>query len=92
MNKHIIYPAQMDTQSLGRLKVRTTTQELLPIDNATVRISAPNDPMTVLEEFSTDSSGLSEEILLPAPPIDLSLEPSQIQPYSNYDLQISAPG
>lgn len=82
----------MDTQSFGSLRVRTTTQDVLPIDNATVRVFSPNDPTTVLEEFTTDSAGLTSEILLPAPPIDLSLEPSLVQPYSNYDLQIFAPG
>ena len=92
MNNHIVYPAKMDTQSFGSLRVRTTTMDVLPIDNATVRIFAPNDPDTILEEFTTDSNGLTENIPLSAPPIDLSLEPSQIQPYSNYDIQISAPG
>ncbi len=92
MNKHIVYPTQMDTQSLGYLRVRTTTMDVLPVENATVRISAPNDPEAILEEFTTDSTGLTEYIPLPAPPIELSLEPSQIQPYSNYDLQIFAPG
>lgn len=92
MNNHIIYPAQMDTQSFGYLRVRTTSQDVLPIDNATVRIFSPSNPETVLEEFTTDTAGLTESIPLPAPPIDLSLEPSLIQPYSNYDLQIFAPG
>jgi hypothetical protein len=82
----------METQSFGFLRVRTTTQDVLPLDNATVRIFSPSNPEIVLEEFTTDSSGLSEAIPLPAPPIDLSLEPSTIQPYSNYDLQIIAPG
>lgn len=92
MNKHIVYPSQMDTQSLGYLRVRTTTMDVLPVENARVRISAPNDPETILEEFTTDSNGLTEPIPLSAPPIELSLEPSQIQPYSNYDLQIFASG
>lgn len=81
----------MDTQSVGYLRVHATTQDVLPIDNATIRVFAPNDPVTILEEFTTDSTGLSELIPLTAPPIDLSLAPSQIQPYSNYDLQIFAP-
>lgn len=92
MNKPLIYPAQMDTQSLGGLQVRTVTQDVLPIDNAVVRIYAPNNPQVVLEEFTTDSAGLSDVISLPAPPMDLSLEPSMEQPYSNYNLQITASG
>lgn len=92
MNKHIVYPTQMDTQSFGYLRVRATTQDVLPVDRATVRIFSPSNPEIVLEEFTTDSAGLTEIISLPAPPIDLSLEPSLIQPYSNYDMQIFAPG
>lgn len=92
MKHRIVYPAQMETQSLGYLRVRTMTQDVFPIENATISIMSPSDPELVLEQFNTDSTGLSEDIPLPAPPIDLSLEPSQIQPYSNYDLQIVAPG
>lgn len=92
MKHHFVYPAQMGTQSFGNLRVRTTTQDVFPIENATVRILSPTDPDVVLEEFTTDSNGLSEIIPLPAPSIDYSLEPSPVQPYSNYDMQISAPG
>lgn len=86
-----LYPAQMGTQSFGRLRIRTTTQEVLPIENATIRISSPSDPGLIFEELTTDAAGLTDEISLPAPPIDYSLEPGEIQPYSNYDLQVSAP-
>lgn len=92
MNQHLVYPAQMGTQSFGNLRVRTTTQDVLPIENATVRIFSPTDPDVVIEEFTTNSEGLSEIISLPAPSIDYSLEPSPVQPYSNYDIQIISPG
>ncbi len=92
MKPRLIYPAQMETQSFGNLRVRTTTQDVFPIENATVRIFLPSDPDVVIEEFATNSEGLSEDIPLPAPSIDLSLEPSPVQPYSNYNMQITAPG
>lgn len=92
MNQRMVYPTQMDTQALGYLRVRTTTQGVLPINNVTVKILSPSEPETVLEQFTTDSNGLTNIIPLPAPPIDYSLEPSTVQPYSNYDLEISAPG
>jgi hypothetical protein len=66
--------------------------DVLPVGNARVRISVPNDPDTILEELTTDINGLTDYIPLPAPPIELSQEPSLIQPYSNYNLQILAPG
>ncbi len=86
-----IYPTQMETQSLGRLRVSCTTAGVAPVPNATVYISLPSDPETVVETLTTDASGRTEEIELAAPPLDLSLAPSEIQPYSNYDVRISAP-
>lgn len=92
MMQHIVYPTQMETQAFGILRVRTTTQEVLPIENANIKIFSPSQPITVIEEFTTDINGLTDNILLPTPPLDYSLEPSTVQPYSNYDIQISAPG
>ncbi|MBB2182049.1 peptidoglycan-binding protein [Lachnospiraceae bacterium MD1] len=82
----------METQSFGRLRIRCNAPGFIPIENATVSISSPSDPTLTLERLTTDSSGLTEEIELPAPPISYSLEPSDVQPYSVYDLTISAPG
>jgi peptidoglycan hydrolase-like protein with peptidoglycan-binding domain len=45
-----------------------------------------------VEQLTTDASGLTDEIELTAPPLELSLDPSAaIQPYSEYDIQVSAP-
>jgi hypothetical protein len=85
-----IYPAEMGTQNLGRLRVRVTTQGMAPVENATVRVSPPNDSETVLDELTTDESGLTQEVELPAPPIDYSLAPSTEQPYTEYTLNISS--
>jgi hypothetical protein len=87
-----VYPAQMQTQSLGRLRVRCTTDNEVPIRNATITINPPSDPNTILETLTTDESGLTEPVELPAPPMDYSLAPSQPQPYSEYDLSIAAQG
>jgi peptidoglycan hydrolase-like protein with peptidoglycan-binding domain len=45
-----------------------------------------------LEQLTTDASGLTGEIELDAPPLNLSLEPQPIQPYSEYDINVTAPG
>lgn len=87
-----IYPAQMGTQSFGRLRTRVTATDVLPIENATVSISSPSEPETIIEQFVTDASGLSQIIDLPAPPIDYSLAPASDQPFSVYNLRVSAPG
>jgi len=85
-----IYPAQMETQSLGRLRVRATSPGFIPIENATVSISQPSNPDKIIEQLTTDASGLTEEIALDAPSINYSMEPSAEQPYSQYNLKISA--
>ena len=63
-----------------------------PIQNATVSISYKGDPSNVLEKVTTNSSGQTEQVSLSAPPIEYSLEPVEQQPYSEYNLTVSAPG
>jgi Putative peptidoglycan-binding domain-containing protein len=81
----------MNTQSTGKLRVRCTTIGEVPIANATISITPPNEPNTIIEQFTTDASGLSPIVELSAPPLDYSLAPSEPQPYSLYDVRISAP-
>lgn len=85
-----VYPAQMDTQSTGRLRVRVTTQGMAPVPNATVRISQSSALGTFTEELTTNDIGQTEEVELPTPSIEYSLEPSTQQPYANYTLNITA--
>lgn len=86
-----VYPTEVGTQSLGRLQVHCVTQNMLPIEGARVSISSPSDPTVVIEELTTDISGLTPEIELPAPSIDYSLEPSEVQPYSEYNILATQP-
>ncbi len=86
-----VYPTEMSTQNLGRLKVRAVTANLSPVANAKVTVSSVAAPGTVIEELTTDQSGLTSEIELPAPSIDYSQAPSNVQPYSEYTLNITSP-
>lgn len=91
-NKIRVYPAEMGTQTFGRLQVRCTTRGLVPIDSAIVQISSSAEPEVIIEELTTDFNGLTQEIELPAPPIDYSLNPAPAtQPYSEFNLRVSAP-
>ncbi len=45
-----------------------------------------------MEQLTTNSSGQTEQVSLAAPPLDLSLSPSLIQPYSEYTVNIRAQG
>lgn len=89
-----VYPAQMETQSFGRLQVNCVTQQgFRPIPNATVRIAYTGDPTSVVEELTTNELGRTEEINLPAPPVEYSLDQTVFeQPYSEYTVTVSAPG
>jgi peptidoglycan hydrolase-like protein with peptidoglycan-binding domain len=86
-----IYPTEMSTQNFGRLKVRAATATMTPVVGATVTVSSVAAPDTVIESLTTDVSGLTPEIELPAPSIDYSQAPSTVQPYSEYTINIASP-
>lgn len=86
-----VYPTEVGTQSFGRLQIRCVTPNMAPVEGATVSISSPAQPTVVIEELTTDVSGLTPQIELPAPPVDYSLEPSEVQPYSEYNIRTMRP-
>ncbi len=89
-----VYPAQMDTQALGKLRVNVTSEVgFRPIQNARVSISYSGDPESAVEEFTTDDLGRTGEIELPTPPLEYSLDQNIFeQPYSNYTVRVAADG
>lgn len=92
MNPYMTARAQ-ETTSTGSLLVNVVSNENnFPIQDAEISVSYTGDPESTLEQLVTDSSGQTEQVSLAAPPIDLSLAPSLIQPYSQYSLMIRAQG
>ena len=90
---YVIHATQDDLPSYGNLQVNVTSiLGSRPISDATIQISYAGEPASVIEEIRTDSSGQTESIELPAPPVEYSLTPSASQPYSEYNIQIIAPG
>jgi len=84
---------QTDTADTGTLKTQVvSTTDNLPIEGARIQISYSGDPSQQIEEVMTDDSGMSEEITLNTPPLEYSMSPSENQPFSQYTLQVSAPG
>ena len=82
-----------ETAATGSLQVDVVSNENNhPIGDAEVTISYTGDPDSILEKVTTDSSGQSETVSLSAPPVDLSLSPGLVQPYSEYSLFITAQG
>ena len=89
-----IYAAQQDTPDKGKLQINLTSEiTSYPVADASISISYTGVPDSQIEQLTTDSSGQTETIELDAPPLDLSLDPeNEIQPYSEYTLQVTAPG
>lgn len=80
--------------SQGFLSINvTSTLGLIPISGATIRITSTGNPDTTIETVTTDSSGQTPELTLDAPDVQYSETPEPAeQPYSEYNLQITAPG
>ena len=88
-----LYATQQDRPDTGQLLVNVSSMiSSRAVSNATVQITDINEPEQVLEELTTDPNGQTDTIDLPAPPLEYSLEPLSAQPYSVFNLKITAPG
>lgn len=78
----------------GGLTINVTSSVgLVPINNATITISYTGDPDSAVQTLTTDESGITETVSLPAPALSLSTEPTNTQmPYSEYNISVTAPG
>ena len=85
---------QDEAAGKGELQINvTSTLDSRPIAEARISISYTGGPEQTLEQVTTDSSGQSEVLTLDAPPEEWSLDPNnEKQPYSEYTLDVSAPG
>ena len=83
-----------DTTYTGTLQISVVSAlGMSPIPGATVTISYTGDPDSPIETLTTDESGQTPEINLKAPPKELSLTPDITeQPYSEYNIQVTAEG
>lgn len=77
----------------GNLKIEITSESSgLPVENAQVSISSTGTPDVIIDKLSSDSNGMVYDIPLEAPPLSYSLSPSDNQPYSEYNIRVSAKG
>lgn len=77
----------------GNLNVIVTgTDSYSPLSSATIEIANIGEPNRILESITTDQNGQTGYIELSAPPREYSMEPTDNQPYSEYNVKISAPG
>ena len=86
--------AMQEASEKGKLQINVTSNvDGRPIADASISISYTGVPENMLERVETDSSGQTEVLELDAPPEEWSLDPdNERQPYSEYTLDISAPG
>lgn len=93
MEEPILKSMQSEETDQGRLQINVTANVgLIPIQNARITISYTGEPNSTLETLTTDSSGQTDTVSLNAPPLDYSLTPNSPMPYSEYTLNVTAPG
>lgn len=95
MSENNLHASQTPTvsQNTGNLEVYVTSSlGMIPIPNATITISYSGAPETVVRTLTTNSSGQTDVISLPSPPFAYSQEPGEGQPYSEYNIEVTAPG
>lgn len=82
-----------NNETNGLLQISVTDGKgYYPLKNATIEIASTGAPNNVIETYQTDENGQTASIRLPSPPLEYSMEPSDNQPYSEYNIKISANG
>lgn len=86
-------PGTAETEGEGTMRIKVASSlGQLPVPGASVSIFYTAEPDAAIIQLTTDESGLTEEIELPAPPVQYSLEPSDVKPYAEYNIEVTAPG
>ena len=84
-----------NNENIGYLLIKVSTARgAIPLENATVSVrGTPAEHSGILYSIETDSSGLTPRLALPAPPKNLSQEPSNvIPPYSLWNIDVYLEG
>ena len=83
---------QQEAVDKGELQIRVRDKSTgSPISDAKISISETGGTGAIIEEVTSDSSGNSETLDLPTPPLEYSMQPSASQPYSEYTVTVSEP-
>lgn len=93
MQRQEIYGTQTEQTDLGELQVWVESAVgAVPVENAKVSIAYSGDPVSTIEELTTNSSGRSQEVELATPPLEYSMQPDSPQPYAEYTVRVEAEG
>lgn len=84
---------QEDNIDTGYLQISVLSgNNQIPIPNATISIASTGNPNRTLLQVKTDENGQTENLTLASPPLEYSMAPSDNQPYSEYNLKVTAEG
>lgn len=88
------YAAQNGSLSYtGSLQINVTSSVgFIPIPDASITISDSSTPEQTLEQLMTDESGQTVPVSLPAPDPEYSQKPDRPRPYTDYTIEVEAPG
>ena len=93
MSQNELHAVQENGDASGIMRINVfSALGIIPVRGARVIISPTDTPDTIIAELTTDESGLTEPIELPTPPLALSLEPSEVMPYAEYNIEVTAQG
>ena len=76
----------------GQLRIQIVNALGEPVPDAKIVISFTGEPNQTVEEMTTDASGNTQILTLDTPPLEYSMEPSEMQPYSQYTMEVTAEG
>lgn len=83
--------AAQENSDKGFLQINVVSEDnQIPVRNARIEIADTGNPNNPIEQIETDRDGKTPTIQLDAPPLEFSLSPSDNQPYSEYNLKVSA--
>ncbi len=83
--------ATLESGDTGLLQVSVLSSEnQRPVPNAQIEIAGTGNPDQPLGQAQTDLDGKSPRLTLSAPPLEYSQSPTDNQPYSEYNLKVSA--
>lgn len=95
MNVNYVHTLETPPNAVDRGRLRVNVTDInsgMPVRNARVNVAYTGEPGRVLQQLTTDNSGQTDTITLPAPPIEYSMEPSVNQPFSEYTVTVNAEG
>ena len=93
MNDRKALKATQDNIDTGYLQINAISENnQIPVQNARIEIASTGNPNQTIEQIETNADGKTASVALSAPPLEYSMNPTDNQPYSEYNIKVSAEG